>query len=77
MLGADAYKTGIARNISDNGALLWLKEDLAVGSGLELRMESNGEQQYVYMRMVRTEETNRAGYMGYGCKVDMIISEAA
>jgi len=74
---AGTYKAGIVRNISIHGALLLLKEELFVGSNLELLVGSDGKQQQVYMRVVRTEETNHEGYAGYGCRVEKRIPKAA
>ena len=46
---AGDYKTGIVRNISINGALLWLKEGLDVGNNIELLTGSHGKQLHVFM----------------------------
>lgn len=70
-----AYKTGLLMNLSNDGALLWLKEDFSVGCNLELLVGSNDRPEHVHMRVVRTEETNCEGYKGYGCRVEMRISE--
>ena len=71
------YKIGLLVNITSHGALLWLKEDLSIGSNLEVLMLSDNYSEHVHMNVVRTEETNRDGYTGYGCKIEMRISEAA
>ena len=77
MLHTDSYKTGVLRNISTHGALLWLSEDFAVNSSLEVLIRSHEETEHVHMRVVRTEETNRKGYTGYGCRIEMTISETS
>lgn len=72
-----AYKTGLLMNISSDGALLWLKENLSINSNLEVLMPSDYDLEHLCMFVVRTEETNRDGYTGYGCKIGMRISEAS
>lgn len=75
ILYAGEYKTGIVRNISIHGAFLLLKEDLAVGSKLELVVGSHNKLEHVYMRVARIEETDHEGYTGYGCRIEMKVSE--
>jgi hypothetical protein len=77
MLHTDAYKTGMLVNISNHGALLWLKEEFAVGSNIEILMQSHDKPEHVHMRVVRTEKTSRKGYTGYGCRVEMTLSETS
>lgn len=76
-LDSDTYKKGILANMGTNSALLWLSEELAVGSSLDVQMRPYDMPEHVFMHVVRTEETNREGYRGYGCKVEMTLSEAA
>lgn len=73
----DKYKTGMLMNISTHNALLWLTEDFAIGSNLDVLMLSHDQPEHVHMCVVRTEETNRKGYTGYGCRVEMRISETS
>ena len=70
---AGDYSTGIVGDIAISGALLWLKEDLAVGSRIELLTGSLGDGLQAYMRVVRTEDANSEGYAGYGCRVEMKV----
>ena len=76
-LHTDSYKTGMLRNISAHSALLWLTEDFAINSSLEVLILSHEKTEHVHMRVVRTEETNRKGYTGYGCRIEMTISETS
>ena len=64
------YKTGILKNISIHGALLWLKEELDVGDRLEMLTGSFGKQQLTQMRVVRKEYTSDEYYASYGCRVE-------
>ena len=59
--------------------MLWMKEELAVGSPIDVVIESKTDPDpiSIHMRVVRTEETPYEAYIGYGCKVEMIVSDAA
>lgn len=74
-----SYKPGILKNASASGAMLWMKEELAVGSLIDVLMESRDDHDpvNVHMRIVRTEKTSDDDYTGYGCKLEMTVSEAA
>jgi hypothetical protein len=71
----NVYKTGILANISNHGALLWLTEDFSVGSNLEILMRSHDKPEHVHVRVVRTEEISGKGHTGYGCRIEMTLSE--
>ena len=70
------YKMGLLMNMSTQSALLWLKEDFSIGSNLAVLMPPHDNPEHVHLIVVRTEETNREGYTGYGCRIGMRISEA-
>lgn len=74
-----AYKPIILKNASVNGAMLWLKEEIAVGSLLDVLMESKDDSDPVSMRMrvVRIEEAQYKDYTGYGCKLEMAVTGLA
>ena len=74
----DHFKTGILVNISDGGAMLWLNEDIPVGSEIEVLVQSEHapEPVHMYMHIVRIEEISREGYTGYACKLEMAVDEA-
>ena len=71
------YRAGILKNASISGAMLWLKEDISVGNLLDVLVESKDDSYPInmHMRIVRTEETPYEDYIGYGCKLEMTISE--
>lgn len=76
LLQSDPYATGILVNISTSGAMLWLDEDVAVGSRIEVLMQSEYDPEPVqmHMRVVRHESSQREGYYGYGCELEMTVS---
>ncbi len=73
----DPYKTGFMANISTSGAMLWLDEDLDLGTKIEIVMKSEYDPEPVHMHMhlVRAEDEIREGYKGYGCELEMAVSE--
>lgn len=72
----NSYKTGMLKNSSANGALLWLKDSIGIGSLFEVPMMGDRDTlERVYMRVVRTEGTSPEGYTAYGCRVAMRVSE--
>ena len=73
------YKYGLLKNASVDGAMLWLKEELAVGSSIDILIESktDPDPMNVHMRVVRSEKTPYEDYIGYGCKLEMTVSDAA
>ena len=77
MLYSDTYEKGVLVNMGADSALLWLKGEYPVGSSFDVLTRADDILEHVYVRVVRTEETNRPGYKGYGCKVEMTLSEAA
>ena len=76
-LDSDTYKNGVMVNMSAKRALLWLAEKYPVGSSLDVLIRTDERLDHIYMRVVRAGETNHTGYTGYGCKVEMTLSEAA
>lgn len=76
-LYSDTYKNGVLVHRSAKRALLWLAEKYPVGSSLDVLIRTDERLDHVYMRVVRTGETNHTGYTGYGCKVEMTLTEAA
>lgn len=76
LMQTDHYQTGLLVNISDRGAMLWLKEDIPLGSELEVLIQTrlDAEQVHFVMKIVRTEET-REKYIGYGCRLQMTVNE--
>lgn len=75
MAHTNIYKTGILKNSSTQGALLWVTDDFAVGNYLEVLAWSHDTLEHVHLRVVRSEGANNEGYKGYGCRVEMRISE--
>lgn len=77
LLQIDPYKTGILADISTSGAMLWLDEELDMGVHVEIVMQSEYDPEPVHMHMhvVRTEDVPREGYLGYGCELEMSVSE--
>lgn len=67
-------KIGMLANISTSGAMLWLMEDLAIGSPIEVVMQSEYDPKPVHMHMhvKRIEKSKREGYSGYGCSLDPV-----
>jgi len=76
-LYSDTYKQGVLVNMAADSALLWLAGEYPVGSSFDVLTRADDRLEHVYVRVVRREETNRPGYKGYGCKVEMTLSEAA
>lgn len=66
------YKTGMLADISTTGAMLWLKESLAIDDPVEVVMQSEYDPKPVHMHMhvKRIENAKREGYSGYGCALD-------
>ncbi len=77
LLQSDPYRTGLLVNISTNGAMLWLNEDIAIDSSIEVLMQSEYDPEPVqmHMRVVRKQSSQREGYTGYGCELEMTVSE--
>ena len=73
----DTFKLCLVKNISANGALLWISEEIALGGKVEFLMESEHDANpaHIHMRVVRTEETPYRNLTGYGCKLEMMVSE--
>ena len=76
-LYSDTYKNGVLVYKSADNALLWLAGQYPVGSNFDVLMRTDDRLEHVFVRVVRTEETSHLGYTGYGCKVEMTLSEAA
>lgn len=78
-LQTGTFKLCLLKNISANGALLWISEDIAVGGKLEFLMETDQDASpaHIHMRVVRVEETPYEYLTGYGCKLEMMVSESA
>ncbi len=77
LLQEDDCKTGILANISTKGAMLWLNENIAMSSKIEVVMQSgyDPEPVHIYMHVARTESAQREGYTGYGCELEMTVTE--
>lgn len=78
LLQTDPYKMGILVDISTTGAMLWLKENIGLSDKIEVLMQSEYDPEPVQMHMsvVRTEESPREGFNGYGCHLEMTVGES-
>ncbi len=73
----DTFNRGILKNVSVNGAMLWLKTDITAGKTLEIRSDHDFNPVNMHMRVVRTERTPYESLVGYGCKLEIMVSEVA
>ena len=73
----DTFNPGILKNASVNGAMLWLrKTDITVGKTLDMRFGNDLNPVHMRMRVMRIEKTPHESLIGYGCKLEMMVSEA-